>query len=257
MNKLKAISVISIIIASSLLFALPQVSSIGCLPAEFFRFQGPFVTSGFSEVGEVRWSDDVYLDIFVMTPGSSANISYVYFYWDTFFTSNATIKPIIGMVEPNPEIHNTPAWLNISASPEQVTIPPEGRANITVTMSASVDAPPGEYLMDTYGELQSTKCGYASQLFVLKIDPLPTQTVTVTEPRTAVTTTVQATTTTTVFITTTVENTSATPKDSEPAGEDLMDDIVEILQSSSIGIGIAIAGISAALVISRWKRPVQ
>lgn len=80
---------------------------------------------------------------------------------------------------------------------------------------------------------------------------------TVTQPRTVVTTTVHTTTTTTIYLTTTVENTPTTSIDTRHVAEGEENSIINTLQSSSIGIGIAVAGIAIALMISGRRRLIR
>lgn len=162
---------------------MPPASALGCLPNEFFSFEGPFITSGDAKLDGTVQRNGEAVQVFVMEPGDVANISYRYFYWDTFFNFSASIKPVIHLVKSDADaaVAETPPWLQISkASPEEITLKPGDRATVTASLSVKDDALPGEYHIDTYGEL-SEGCGYASKIFLLKIEPrTETQTTTTT-----------------------------------------------------------------------------
>lgn len=173
---------------------MPLASALGCFPDEFFKFEGPFNVAGdVKQDGAVQTRDGT-LQVFVMNPGGSASINYQYFYWNTIYIFNATIKPIVQLVQSGRDVPELPPWLNIYTSPETV-LQPGRRVNITATLNVRDDAPAVDYQIDTYGEI-SPGCGYGSGMFMLRVEPKPetkttTITTTITQVSTATTTQVE------------------------------------------------------------------
>jgi hypothetical protein len=128
-----------------------------------------------------------------------------------------------------------------------------------LTIQVAPDAPAGFVNLTVRGVgIGVTPGGLSETYAALNIAELRTTTVTVTQPRTVVTTTVQGTATTTVQVTTTMEKMLTTTVTTSIVGEvgsyepevGSSRGIINLLQSSAIGIGITVAGIAIALALA-------
>lgn len=137
--------------------------------------------------------------------------------------------------------------------PNPVEVPPDGKGSSYLAVMVLPDTPQGTTDLTVKGVSLPTGEVSVTSILTFNVGPPCGK-----QPRTAVTTTVattiMATTTTTIYITTTVENTLTTSTDTRPVAEGEANSIINTLQSSSIGIGIAVAGITIALAISGRRR---
>lgn len=134
-----------------------------------------------------------------------------------------------------------------------------------LTVQVAPDAPAKFVNLTIRGTGVGLTPGWSSEAYAaLNIAELRTTTVTVKPPSTVVTTTVQGTATTTVLVTTTIEKTVTSTMitttsivgeaGSYELGAGSSRSIVNLLQSSAIGIGIAVAGIAIAFALASRRK---